>query len=243
MPKPAKFDSMTGSDDTPSEESTALVAAGEQAVASDVDLTSRQYTSQPDFSREDTMIPRLRLAQQLTPEVVNGDAESGQWVLIGSEPADKVVVVPLSWGKSRELRDDENEVICQSSDSRVGRGEYGVGSRLHASGDCADCPMSQWTENKKTGKNNRPRCSLIYSYVCWDETHQSLVAIDFKSTGTQAAKLLNTMVQAKGGFGKVAVQLGSQQQKTPRGVFHVPTVAIAKVEPDVLEMAASLLAK
>lgn len=238
MPKPAKFEDLP--DDEQTVESRALVTTEEPG---DVDLTSRVYTSDAEFDRDDTMIPRLRLAQQLTPEVTNGDAEGGQWVLVGGEPVDDVIVVPISWGKSRELR-EEDDVVCSSNDAKTGRGQYGVGSKVNPDGLCDEvhCPMAQWTENAKTGKNNKPKCALIYSYVAWDETHQALVAIDMKSTATNAAKLMNTIVRAKGGFGKVAVKLGSSASKNAKGQpFFIPTVAIAKVDPEVLETAQALM--
>lgn len=190
------------------------------------------------------MIPRLRLAQALTPEVVNGQAESGQWVLVGAEPADTVVVVPLSWNKSREYRlKDENEILCSSPDAKFGHGEYGIGSDQNPTGRCSEetCPAAQWTENKRTGKNNKPLCSLIYSYVVWDVTHGSLVAINFQSTSLQAAKLVNTMVKSAGGWGKIAVQLGAQQQKGQKGTFFIPTVAVAKVDESVIATAQAML--
>jgi len=49
---------------------------------------------------------------------------------------------------------------CSSPDGHLGYGMYGVGSDLHPSGECQDCPMSQW-ESKPGGRGQACKQSRL----------------------------------------------------------------------------------
>lgn len=57
------------------------------------------------------------------------------------------------WERSLDEAGDDGTTPpdCASEDSRTGYGMYGVGSDLHPSGACADCPMNQWESAPKGG--------------------------------------------------------------------------------------------
>lgn len=48
---------------------------------------------------------------------------------------------------------------CSSDDGVLGRGEFGVGSDAHPSGECATCPMSQW--GSKPDGGNAQACKQM----------------------------------------------------------------------------------
>lgn len=232
--KQTPFSRMVGKSETDEEQSTALVPTADASVATpdEVDLTTRRYSSdKPQFSPDEITVPKLRLAQQLTPEVVNGDASGGQWIIIGGEPADEAIVIPLAGSRARELYDNDREArVCSATvafsepvESMVGVGEPG--------GLCSKCQFAQWVQDLKTGRNKSPACGLIYSYHVWDVTHQAIARVDFKSTGTRAALTINSII-AMQGWGKFAIKLGSTQQKIGKYNIYVPTVAIAQAGED-----------
>ena len=195
------------------------------------------YSDQLQIDTSDVFIPKLRLAQALTAEVVNGSAKSGQWVISGEEAMTKPVVIPLLMNRRRELRDpDENrQVICRSTDSLHGIGDPG--------GDCSTCPMAKWTEAKGKNKKNRaPLCTFIYSYVVYVVDLDTVVILEFSRTSIPAGKMLNTMILQRG-FGKFAAQLSSAGSKSASGSYYSPVVNGAKVTEKVLKQAKEKVAE
>ena len=219
----------------------AMVQGGGQELAVPDDETElanvqrRQYlTGDVEFSSEETLRPRLRLAQGLTQEVQDGDAKPGQWVLNGHDPVDSAVLVPILIARARELRDADSEdrsMLCQSGDAITGIGEPG--------GACKSCSMANW-KTGPGGKRVAPPCTLIYSYVAWSETHQAAVTIEFKRTSVGIAQFINTVAQHKK-FGGFAITLGSRSQKGPRGNYSMPTAAVANVAPEILATAKAMI--
>lgn len=51
---------------------------------------------------------------------------------------------------------------CYSPNARIGIGDFGYGSEKNPTGECANCPMSQWETNPKTGKRSQA-CALNYA--------------------------------------------------------------------------------
>ena len=191
-------------------------------------LSFREYSTAPEFDKEDVQLPRLRIAQGLTPEVQMGMARPGQWVLTGYEPEESVTLIPLAYAKAREYRVD-GELLCSSPNALVGRGSPG--------GACSACPMAQWQE-KPDGKKHKP-CSLVFSYVAYSITHGSPVVLEFKRTGERSARRLNTFIQARG-LGNFALKVGAKPAQWGKNSGFEPTIDLAKVEPDVLEEARAL---
>lgn len=221
-PMTTPFDEMTGGE-------TALVPAGQVDVEmreeggqpeTEVSISGRSYATAADFSSDEVAVPRLRLAQGLTQEVQNQMAHPGQWVLTGYDAEDEVRIAPVMFSRARALRDKELNVLCSSKDAKTGTGDPG--------GSCESCPMAKWTEAVSTGKNqppknDPPRCDLIYSYLCWSFTHETLIAVEFKKTSINVGKTLNTLIATKG-LGNFAVRLSSSRQQNSRGSFFVAQV-------------------
>jgi hypothetical protein len=208
-------------------EETALARVEEATVALGA------FSSRADFSPEDVFIPNLRLAQGLSAEVQDGSAKPGEWLVTGFEPVDEVTVVPLMFGKARELRDEDDRsvILCRSNDSIVGIGNPG--------GTCVDCPLSQWGE-KRDGTRVPPKCNFQYKYLVYSVEHETLATLSFSKTALRAGKVMNTSV-AKFGLANIVILLKSESKKGPNGTFHSPTVVPQKADPKVLDVARSAL--
>lgn len=185
------------------------------------------YTNNPDFDQEDTVLPRLRLAQGLTSEVQDGSAKPGQWLLLGYTPRQTLTVVPLLFTRRRVLRDSDFNLLCASNDGVTGVGEPG--------GDCATCPEAQWTGTKETGRKP-PQCQFSYAYVMYVAEHGALGLLEFKRTSIQTGKILNTMVKQKG-LGNFAVELASVSQSGKKGTFYLPSVKPLEIDEQLLAAA------
>lgn len=184
---------------------------------------------QPEFSREDVMMPFLRLAQGLSAEVQNGVAHPGQWLLQGFDPADTITIVPLMFARMRELRDeDTREVLCFSKDSYQGEGEPG--------GECAACPLNQWQGEK--GAKTPPECTFMYAYVTYVVEHDALATLRFQRTSIKAGKMLNTVV-AQRGLGRFGVELSSSSQSGRKGTYSIPVINPVSLDEEVLAAAVS----
>jgi hypothetical protein len=198
----------------------SMIEEGEDtAIVPQSGLTN--YSQTPQLDSQDLFIPRLRLAQGLTAEVTNGEAKAGQWLVLGSSPMETTTVIPVAMTKRRELRDVEARmVVCRSVDSVTGIGDPG--------GDCGICPMAQWVKNAKTGKNNAPECSFIYSYMVYVVEAKTLAVLEFTRTAITAGKMLNTMI-VQGGIGTFAITLGASGRQGPKGNYYSPTISPAKI--------------
>lgn len=188
------------------------------------------YSDQPAMDSSDLFIPRLRLAQGLTQEVQSGEAKPGQWLVLGMEPMDEVDVIPMGMTRRRELRDpDTRSVACRSGDGVTGVGNPG--------GDCASCPMAEWTQPaKKGGKNRAPACSFMYSYLVYVVEIGQMAILEFSRTSITTGKMINTMVMQRG-IGTFAIRLDSVSKQGPAGSYYSPTVSASSVKPDVLKKA------
>jgi hypothetical protein len=211
-------------------DSTALAVVAEDNVPS---LGAVNYSMEmPEFERNEVAMPRLRLAQAMTPEVNEmGTAKAGQWLILGSDPFDEVTIIPVMFGRERVLIEDPNAerpvVLCSSPDGVTGIGKPG--------GSCARCPLAQWVESP-TGKSQKPRCTMINHYLSFVVETAEIVDLQLKGSGMVAARYVNTMIQTKG-FGKFALKLSSKQEKGPRGAYYAPQVKLTTVTQEDFELA------
>jgi hypothetical protein len=182
-----------------------------------------------EFAAEDLAPNYLKLAQGLTKEVQDGEARPGQWLIKGYDPEAEVLVVPLAFYKTRELRSqEERQVLCGSADSIVGTGTPG--------GVCESCPLSKWTDNPD-GSRQGPKCRFQYQYAVFSVTHGDIAFLTFAGKALKAAKSFNSVV-SRLGLGNAAILLKSEQSKGKMGnVTYVPTVSPVPVDAGVLAAA------
>jgi hypothetical protein len=201
----------------------------------------RKWTNKPVFRQEDLTYPKLRLAQPTTPEVSQGIAKGGQWVLTGYDAQDMVTLIPVMYASAREFRPkgELKKVICQSVDAVNGvpvippptPGAYG--------GACERCPKSQWTGSQ--GSRKPPECNLIYSYICWSVAHGQIIVVEFKKTSKGAGNFLNVNINNRG-FANFAVNISSQKQTNSQNqTYYVPVVTFAQVDDAIYEKARAAL--
>ena len=97
-------------------------------------------------------IPRFRLMQSMSMEVVDDIAEPGEFVIDGREKHETdLVIIPTQHWRRREYRlpkelDEWRTLVCRSADNITGYGLPG--------GECGKCPMIRW-------------CTLIDDYIIW----------------------------------------------------------------------------
>jgi hypothetical protein len=175
-------------------------------------------------------MPRLKIGQPGTPEVLDGAAQAGQFIFPGSDPVDSVILVPLVFGKGRIYSTDDDGILCQSGDSIHGEGDPG--------GNCARCPFNQWTKDKK-GNNIKPQCTFYYSYGVYSETHGSIAAWDVRGAGLRPATGLNTLIQ-KLKMGNFAIEVTSNKNVAGKNTWYTPVIKQIKVKDSVLQQAAEM---
>lgn len=153
-------------------------------------------------------LPRARLAQGLTPEVLEGQAQPGQWILPGGRVAGELRGRVVGVRRARVLwqREPTPRVVCRSDDGATGVGDPG--------GSCAECPLSQWNDGP-------PACTLLYEYmVLLDEGVPVVVSLSTRSAGATIGQL-NLAIRARG---EVRVTMRSQLVVKGSKRYYVPTV-------------------
>lgn len=192
-------------------------------VSSGGSAPTELYTSVPDM--DDMAMPRIRLAQGLTPEVMEGAARAGDWLIPGQEPSNKITVMLYGLKITRELRirdGDNRSVQCAAPD-----GEFGVGD---PGGPCRSCEFASGARNETTGKWVPPLCTKQYRYLAQTEDGQ-FYEIVFQKTASGAARTLNPFIAAKQPNECLMVRLGSTLQRDREKSWVTPTVEAVRVVP------------
>jgi hypothetical protein len=197
-------------------------------------------SSRGDIKDEDIFIPRLRLAQGQTPEVLSREAQPGQWVLLGGEATDECEVVILRMAHVREFRtpgqgDDGGKLLCYSPDYIQGIGDPGI--------VCSQCALKDWGDVGNS-KERQPKCAEIYRYHVYDITHGQLAMLSFQRSSLNVAKTINTFLKQQD-FGNFVVKLGSTKQEAGEGrqkfTFYKPTALPRPIDTDTKAAVSMLL--
>lgn len=211
----------------------AYVGEGKAEVMEDDEVGTSAivaYTDKPTFSSGDIVPAMLRLAQGLTPEVQDGSAKPGQWLLPGFKPYDAVTIVPLMFAKRREYRDEDGQAVCVSDNSLEGIGDPG--------GICEACEMNKWAGER--GKRKPPPCTFMYAYMVYVLEADSIAILYFKKTSIGIGRMLNAMVAQKG-MRETAIRLSSKSQSGKKGSYFTPM--IAPLTPELSQQAVSSAAQ
>lgn len=186
------------------------------------------YTDKPTFDSSDIVPSMLRLAQGLTPEVQDGSAKPGQWLMPGFKPYDAVTVVPLMFAKRREYRDEDGQAMCVSDNALEGVGDPG--------GICEACEMNKWGGER--GKRRPPQCTFMYAYMVYVLEADSIALLYFKKTSIGIGRMLNAMVAQKG-MRQTAIRLTSKSQAGKKGSYFTPMIAPLSPELSVEAVSAA----
>jgi hypothetical protein len=181
---------------------TALARPEEYTSTADM----AAFTDSPELGADEVSLPRLRLGQALTPEVQAGTATQGQWILLGEDPMDNPIVIPLLMKRDYQHFDSEGFVELTCTNDR--------------------CPLREWGEDPKTGRRVGPACTRVYRYITYVTDTGSLAELQFKKSGEEVARFINTFVGTKG-MGRFALKLGYRMKNSPRGPYPFPMVKLA----------------
>lgn len=206
----------------------AMPGIGDDTAASNAPAAAPMWSDSVALDPEFIQIPYLKLAQGLSPEVLreNAPAKMGDWLLPGYQEEKSVIIVPLQFGQSRlySLKGDDGSFtkLCESP---VGH-EHGIGD---PGIPCAECPLKEWQPTDRVSDQGRkinapPLCQAALEFVAWSETHQMIVRLSFRSTGTQAGRQL-AMLGATRGLGQFPVRLSSAR-KSGKFTYAVPVVEL-----------------
>jgi hypothetical protein len=194
------------------------------------------WIQEPTFEANEVGFQRLRLGQGLTPEVAEGNAKMGQWILSGYEALDEATVIPLMLGRTRFKRKDpanrDSPVGCQSPDGVQGYGDPGI--------LCKGCPEAKWQPGGPNGKNLPPACTITYRYAVWVVEHETVAEVIFQRTSEQYAYFINNLVQ-RYKFGAFAIRLTSTIKATGTRRWAEPQLKLAPITPAMRAAAGALI--
>src|SRR5690606_20745216 len=140
-----------------------LALPEDDSRVSDVSQASAAGMFGTGYTAEDVRIPRIRLAQQLTQEVVDGTAKSGQWIDHQGIAHDtlEVTLIGTRETRTRAVGDFGNQVVLCRAGAPVGGQLIGEGD---PGGPCRVCPYAEWTKGED-GKSVQPECKQAYEYL------------------------------------------------------------------------------
>lgn len=189
---------------------------------------------------EDFQIPRLQLAQALSPQLMRSKAEYIPGLMVGQffntvtqeVYGDSVQVVPVKFSVSR-LRFLNGALECQSKN--------GIDGGHHAP-LCADCKLKDWgTGNEGKGTD----CKEYRNWLILDTVQGMPMSLSFKSASLVVSKTWSTLLRTRRlklstgqsvpapAFATV-YELRSAEKPGPKGTFYVPVVRV--VGPATAEM-------
>lgn len=222
--QPSLFDSMVENE----KKNTDIVPQEAEEAEAPTQLAA--FVGAVAFDTQDLVFPRVRLAQALTAEVMDGSAKAGQFVITGMPAQDQLTIVPGMFARRRlYANNDTMEVLCRSNDAIVGVGTPG--------GRCDECPLSHWSGSQEEHNRKPPVCTFMYSYIVFIAEWETVGILDFRKTSLQTGKTVNTMV-ARYGLGNFAFTLKSlSQMNQQKQRYYVMSVVPTKADEDLLNTA------
>lgn len=230
------------------ETALALTGAGGSIMETMPDYLRTTSGDEPirgaeNVESSDYVMPRLAIASKQSPQVDENSEKhieglkQGQFFnsitreIYGPE----IYVVPLLEVKTRAVfrpYGEDGPPLCLSSDGRTGVGDPG--------GDCAACPMRQFTRTEK-GDSIKPRCTEIMNYAVllmpanggkpadgvWKHAPRldTVSVIGFKSTSIGSAKNWNTLLRLRNRDWFAGVyKLTAVAQSDGKNSWHIPLV-------------------
>jgi hypothetical protein len=196
---------------------------------------------------EDFQIPRLQIAQALSPQLMRTKPEYipglmvGQYfnTVTGEVYGDAIQVVPVKYSFSR-LKFTNSVLDCQSKNGIDGG---------HYSKFCKDCDKAKWGSGKD-GKGTD--CKEYRNWLLLDAKSGSAMSMSFKSASLAVAKTWATLIATrKVTVGGVKVdapayltvyELKSVEKSVGQNTFFVPVVRVVGPTPmDIVKDASNLL--
>jgi hypothetical protein len=207
----------------------AINAPASTALAKAPDLPD--YLSEFDGSegkenigREDLAIPRLALAQKMSPEI---DPEQPDRFIEGLKIGD------LFNTQTKEIYGPgplEFAVLYIAPPKYIEFNSPEPNSGVKDMDVPHDDPRTHWTKNAK-GESVKPLATKFYNFVIILLPSMELIGLSFKSTGLKTAKTLNTLItnRKKAPIYAGKYMLGTATAQGPKGPYKIYTVSNSNI--------------
>jgi len=220
----------------PPQQRQEIVKHSPQALAEVPEWLRRSDGAPPagleNMDRQDMTLPRLGLAQALSPQLSESDPKyidglrPGMFFnTITKESYGKSVqLVPLLFYKTRILFgaiDDGGGLRCQSPDNLVGIGEPG--------GTCIKCPFSQFG-SARNGEGKGTACNQFFNYAALivndgAVSPEGLLVFSLKSSALRVAKDWNALIRIRNlDIFAGVYEITSVERKNDVGRWYEPVV-------------------
>lgn len=141
---------------------------------------------------DDLIIPRIKVAQALSPEVKEGSVKIGAIFnsLTTEDLTDKVFIPVCKFNNNVWWRDrsEGGGIICRSADGRTGQHEDG--STLY----CAQCRKCEF-DNTKKGREAIPKCTKYINFLGFFEDSFMPIILSFSKTNMAEGKKMYSMAK------------------------------------------------
>lgn len=199
---------------------------------------------QTQLRPQDLVIPRVKVAQAISREVADKQAEAGDFVntLTGESYGPTLDILPILPFMQRvllvrkERRDaiedalgekigEQDGLLCRSFDMIHGIGVPGLLCET-------ECPLSQWRTDD--GVNKPPLCTETYN-VAAATTIGELVVIGMSKSGAKTGKRLFSVIRMSSPGAAPwtrIISLKTRAERNDQGNFFVPDFQVSKERPD-----------
>ncbi len=188
---------------------------------------NEEVIGQENIESQDIIIPRIRLFQPISTEVVENTAKAGTLRnSLTNEDSSELEVLIFYFFKSRVLfnrsmpgHSGDKGIACMSTD----------GKRSLDHKKCDECGASMWetisTEQRKEGKKpTGPECDTVYNFPCLivNSKNQDIpVSLSLRRTSANQAKQLISLVKlSRMQWWSMVFSVKSKLNKGDKGSFY-----------------------
>ena len=164
------------------------------------------------IDQADLILPRIKLMQDMSPEVQAGTHKAGELVnsLTGQNYGTKLEFVPLDKSKTRMFwqdRKDGNAVLCSSDDGKKPKDPAAAGAIAQklkmkdvpkVMAECKLCPFGNWSGEEEGDERSAPRCTSYYNFPMLIKGDSSPTALTMSRTKLKIGKKLLSLVALSG---------------------------------------------
>jgi hypothetical protein len=193
----------------------AMTPNANNALTSRPDFIPQSHEGLDHLTKEDIQIPRLVIAQQMSPEIEEGNAkfipELRAGIIFNSLTQRMYGKGPLDFAVVRADKPRWVEFAPRDAGGGVVDPEVKDG----------DPRTKFWTDDE--GKRRNPIATKFYDFILVldPEGVQELVALSLKSTGLTVARSLNGLMQMRNAPIYSGIYTAtSKSKKNPKGTFH-----------------------
>jgi hypothetical protein len=190
-----------------------------------------------NIDRADLILPRIKLMQDMSPEVQEGKAKAGELVnsLTGQNYGTRLEFVPLTNSKTRMFwqdRKEGNAVLCSSDDGKHPKDPTAaakIAKKMKLKEfpvtmpDCKSCPFGNWAEDDAGGDREAPRCTSYYNFPMLIKGDSSPSALTMSRTKLKVGRKLLSLVVLSGDNVSIYAkryELSTVKEKSDLGTYY-----------------------